>query len=99
VHKYVSLKVFLLYYCKKECMDVLGVPMVEWVGYIAAAVVLFSFFMKDIKKLRLINMSGCTIWVLYGFLLKISWPIIITNAAIFCVNGYYLYKSVKSSQT
>ncbi|WP_340202153.1 YgjV family protein [Ascidiimonas sp. W6] len=78
-------------------MNFLGVSIVEWVGYLAAAIVLFSFFMKDMKKLRLINMSGCTIWVLYGFLLQISWPIIITNAAIFCVNGYYLYKTRKPS--
>lgn len=78
-------------------MTFLEVSVVEWVGYLAAAIVLFSFLMKDIKKLRLVNMSGCTIWVLYGFLLQISWPIIITNVAIFCVNGYYLYQGRKST--
>lgn len=77
-------------------MAFLGVPVVEWIGYLAAVIVLLSFVMKDIKKLRLINMTGCAIWVVYGVLLNMSWPIIITNASIFCVNAYYLYKTLKT---
>ena len=78
-------------------MTLLGVSVVEWVGYLAAVVVLLSFFMKDIKKLRLVNMSGCAVWVLYGILLNMAWPIIIPNTAIFCVNGFYLYRMVDKS--
>jgi len=31
------------------------------------------------------------LFVAYGFLLDISWPIIISNSAIFGINLYYLF--------
>ncbi len=76
-------------------MDFLGISGTEWVGYLATAGVLISFLMKDIVRLRTLNMVGCFFWVLYGFMLDIAWPVIITNTAIFCINAYYLYKAGK----
>lgn len=78
-------------------MDILGIPFTEWVGYAASLGVLLSFLMKDIVKLRMVNMLGCALFVAYGFLLDISWPIVITNVAIFGVNGYYLIKNNKKA--
>ncbi len=63
---------------------------VEVVGYLASLFVLLSFFRKDIRQLRIVNSIGCTLFVIYGFLLM-SIPIIITNIAILLVNGYYLF--------
>lgn len=63
----------------------------EWVGYAASAGVLISFIMKDIKKLRIINSVGCALFVLYGVMLNMSMPIIITNVAILLINFYYLF--------
>ena len=60
------------------------------VGYIAMTLLLISFLMKDVKKLRVVNSFGCAFFVLYGFLLVTSWPIIITNSAIISINLYYL---------
>lgn len=62
----------------------------EIIGYLASLFVLLSFFMKDIRKLRIINSVGCTFFVIYGVLLP-SIPVIITNVAILFVNGYYLF--------
>jgi len=63
----------------------------DWVGYAAMATVLVSFLMKDVKRLRIINSLGCLLFVIYGMMLSpLSWPIIITNTAIFCINVYYL---------
>ncbi|TNJ43604.1 uroporphyrinogen decarboxylase [Tamlana fucoidanivorans] len=54
--------------------------------------VLLSFLMKSVKKLRIVNSLGCLLFVFYGFVLSpVSKPIIITNAAILCINIYYLY--------
>lgn len=64
---------------------------IEIVGYIASAFVLISFVMKEMTKLRIVNIIGCGFFITYGVLLM-SWPIIITNAAIVCVNVYYLTK-------
>lgn len=62
----------------------------EIIGYIASAIVLLSFFMRNIKTLRFVNSAGCFFFVIYGILLG-SIPIIITNVAILLVNGYYLF--------
>lgn len=70
--------------------EILGIPFAELVGYMASFGVLCSFAMKDIRKLRLINSIGCFLFIAYGFLLNISWPIIITNVAIVITNIYYL---------
>lgn len=67
---------------------------VELIGYLASAAVLISFLMKDINKLRLVNSIGCVLFIIYGFMLSpISWPVIITNAAIIMVNAYYVFQS------
>ncbi len=72
-------------------MEILGVSLVEWVGYAASLGVLVSFLMKDIKVLRIVNSVGCTLFVAYGLMLG-SIPIIVTNVAILFVNAYYLFK-------
>lgn len=70
--------------------EILGIPFTELVGYLASFGVLCSFAMKDIRKLRFINTAGCFLFIAYGFLLGISWPIVITNVAIVIINIYYL---------
>lgn len=72
-------------------MELFNIVWTEWVGYAAMATVLVSFLMKNIKYLRIINSLGCLLFVFYGFVLApISKPIIVTNAAILCINLYYL---------
>ncbi len=71
-------------------MEILGMSVTEWVGYAASFFVLLSFMMKKVTLLRTVNMIGCVCWVIYGFMLDIAWPVVVTNAAIFVVNGYYL---------
>lgn len=68
----------------------LDITYTEWVGYLAMVTLLVSFLMKNITKLRIINSIGCVLFVVYGFMLSISWPIIIANSAIVCINLYYL---------
>jgi len=75
-------------------MEFFGITVTEYVGYLASFMVLLSFTMKDVKKLRMVNMTGCILFVIYGFLmptLRIGLPIIIANVAIFLVNFYYLF--------
>ncbi|MDT8411098.1 MAG: uroporphyrinogen decarboxylase [Vicingaceae bacterium] len=73
-------------------MENLGMNATEFIGYLASFLVLFSFLMKKMRSLRIINTLGCTLFVAYGFLLDFSWPIIITNVAIIIINIYYLSK-------
>ena len=62
----------------------------EWVGYTAMALLMFSFLLKDITRLRIWNSLGCGVFIIYGFLIQ-SYPIMITNIFILCVNSYYLF--------
>lgn len=72
-------------------MEFLGITMTEWTGYIAMVLLLVSFMMKDVKRLRIINSVACAFFVVYGFMLATSWPIIISNGAIIGINIYYLF--------
>jgi hypothetical protein len=68
----------------------LGIELTEWVGYLAMTVLLVSFMMKNVTKLRVINSFGCFFFVIYGSLIS-QYPIVITNAAIILINFYYLF--------
>ena len=72
------------------------IPMTEWVGYLASLVLMISFLMKNINTLRIINSTGCILFVVYGFMLATSWPIIISNTFILGVNIFYLTKHFKN---
>jgi len=77
----------------------MGLTLVEIIGYLASIVVLCSFTMKDVKKLRMVNMVGCLLFVIYGFMMptiRIGLPIIITNIAIMGINMYYLFIAKRS---
>lgn len=69
-----------------------GIPLTEWVGYLASLILMISFLMKNIHTLRIINSVGALLFIVYGFMLATSWPIIISNAFILGVNIYYLSK-------
>lgn len=72
------------------------ITLTDWVGYLAMAMLLISFLMKNIRTLRLVNSVGAVLFVVYGFMLEpTSYPIIITNSAIFCINMYYLFLKKK----
>lgn len=68
----------------------LGISITEWVGYLASALLIISFMMKQVSKLRTINSIGALVFILYGIMLGMAWPIIITNAFILGLNLYHL---------
>jgi len=70
----------------------------EYIGYAASAGVLISFLMKNIRTLRIVNTVGCALFITYGLLLP-SWPIVVTNAAIVLINGYYLFLKPSNSKS
>ena len=71
---------------------VLGIAITEWVGYLASFALIISFMMKKINTLRVINSMGALLFIVYGVMLDISWPIIITNGFILLANIFYLAK-------
>jgi hypothetical protein len=69
---------------------ILNISYTEWVGYLASLALIISFMMKNVNTLRIINSLGAILFVAYGYMLHISWPIIITNGFILMANIYYL---------
>jgi hypothetical protein len=64
---------------------------IEYIGYIAMVFIGISFLMKDIRKLRLLNLIGAGLFIFYGILLKQP-PIYLLNSFIVIVNLYYLFQ-------
>ncbi|GAA0126255.1 YgjV family protein [Clostridium senegalense] len=69
----------------------LGIPMIEWVGYAASLFIAISLLMTSIIKLRIFNTIGCILFVVYGFVIR-AYPVIVTNGAIILINFWNLYR-------
>ncbi|OLQ84846.1 hypothetical protein BIY21_04790 [Vibrio ponticus] len=72
--------------------------MVEILGYAASIMVAISLTMKDIVKLRVLNFIGCALFTAYGLMID-SWPVVLTNGFIACVNVYFLVKMQQEKKT
>jgi hypothetical protein len=65
---------------------------IEWVGYLAAGLVVLSFMMgSNVRMIRIINMFGAIAFIVYGFLLDRNLPVIIPNVVITGIQFYYLF--------
>ncbi len=72
------------------------VVLTEYIGYLASIVIMVSFLMKNMIRLRIINSIGGLLFIVYGMLLSMSIPIIVTNTFVVGVNIYYLAKHYRS---
>ncbi len=71
-------------------MDSFGdIPLIEWLGYAASALVLISLSMSSISRLRWFNLAGSLAFAVYGYAIA-AWPVMGVNLAIAFVNVYYL---------
>ena len=71
--------------------------MVEFVGYVASALVVMSLLMTRILRLRIIGLIGATTFVIYGLLIG-SLPIVITNGAIMVINITFLWRATRVTE-
>lgn len=65
---------------------------INYIGYAASFFVLLSFILKDLKKLRMVNLVGCILFVIYGYYAGCLWPVIIPNAILCFIQLYHLIK-------
>ncbi len=65
--------------------------LINYIGYAASFFVVLSFVLKEIRQIRLINMIGCILFVIYGIGNDRQWPIIIPNAVLFVIQVYHLF--------
>ena len=62
------------------------------IGYAASFFIVLSFVLKDIRKIRIVNLVGCICFVIYGIFSDFLWPIIFPNAILCGVQLYHLVK-------
>lgn len=60
-------------------------------GYIGTALVLLSMMMTSVVKLRLINMAGSLISMIYAIICT-TWPVVLLNFGLILINGTQLLR-------
>lgn len=65
--------------------------LIEIIGYLGSGFVLFSFLLKDIKKIRIVNIIGALFFTIFGFYTN-TLPTAFMNLALIGVHIYYLVK-------
>ncbi len=68
----------------------------ELIGYIGSAIVLVSFMMSSVVKLRIINIIGGLISLIYSVLIH-AYPTVLLNAALITINLVQLIRVANHS--
>jgi hypothetical protein len=68
-----------------------GVPLTDWVGWLATAVFVLSYRFRDQRTLRWIQALAAALWVGYG-LARHATPVVVANLL---VAGMALYSSLR----
>ena len=71
--------------------------LIEAIGYTGSALVLVSFLMVSVVKLRIVNTIGSVIFTIYAFIIH-SYPTAIMNLCLVMINIYYLVKMSNTSK-
>ena len=68
--------------------------LIEIFGYIGSFLVLVSFLMVSVVKLRIVNTIGSLIFMIYALIIK-SYPTAIMNFCLVLINLHFLYRMNK----
>jgi hypothetical protein len=64
------------------------------IGYLAAILLVLTFFMRDMVQLRITAICSSIAWLVYGFL-NALYPIIILHLVLAPLNAYRLWQSLR----
>ncbi|WP_026508148.1 hypothetical protein [Butyrivibrio sp. MC2013] len=70
---------------------------IQLIGYLGSALVLISFLMVSVYKLRIVNSIGSVVCVIYGLIIG-AYPTVVMNLCLVAINIYYLMKSAASQK-
>ena len=65
----------------------------ELFGYLGTALVLLSFIMTNIKWLRVVNMAGGIISLIYALCVN-TMPVVVLNASLIVINAFQLIRII-----
>ncbi len=69
----------------------------EIFGYIGTALVIVSMLMTSIVKLRIINMCGGLISLIYAVCVN-TWPVVVLNACLICINFVQTVRQLRGKE-
>jgi hypothetical protein len=64
----------------------------ELIGYLAPVFIVLSMMQSNVKKIRLLMIAGCVVFVVYGVLVE-AWPVTIANLMIGSVTLFYFIRA------
>lgn len=70
--------------------------MTELIGYIASALVAVSLLTSNVLRLRILNLVGAVVFVVYAALVH-AWPVLIVNLFVSCIDLWHII-SLKSKR-
>lgn len=71
--------------------------MVEFIGYVASALVVLSLTMSSVFKLRVLSLLGSTTFLIYGLLID-AFPVVVTNGVIMAIQVVFLTRIVRRQE-
>lgn len=66
--------------------------MIEYLGWVATAVFVASYFCARPAVLKRVQMMGALMWVAYGLLIGAS-PVVVANLLVFGAAGWTMWRS------
>jgi hypothetical protein len=66
----------------------------EIFGYIGTVLILISFLIENVFKLRLVNTIGAIFWLIYGIGIMAK-PTIVVNFAVIIIHSFWFIKQKK----
>jgi hypothetical protein len=69
--------------------------MIETLGWVATTVFVASYFFSRPGPLRVVQMGGAVLWILYGFLIG-AVPVIAANVLVFAAAAWTLGRQLRS---
>ena len=71
--------------------------LLEIVGWVATFVVIGSFLVNDMLKLRSINLVGATLWLIYGIIAR-SYSIMFLNIVVMSIQIFKISQLLKEKK-
>ncbi len=70
---------------------------IEGLGTAASIVVAISLTLRNIKRLRIVNLAGSAAFAAYGAMID-AWPVLALNVFVIIVNAYFLVQLTKDER-
>ena len=71
--------------------------LLEVVGWMATLIVISSFLINDMLRLRIVNLVGAVCWLFYG-IIAISSSIIFLNVVVIGIQAYKIWKLTQNQK-